>query len=86
MGGAFLFFNQCKFKNVYHERGGNRVDEYMRVLPHVILPNWLHLPSLVYLVKEGGIKILKGNIAPDGAILKVAGMKRKEFKIIQTFF
>ena len=34
--------------------GGNQVDEYMRVRPHVILPNWLHLPPLVYLVKEGG--------------------------------
>ena len=30
------------------------MDEYMRVRPHVIWPNWLHMPPLVYLVKEGG--------------------------------
>ena len=30
--------------------------------------------------KSGGFAGLKGNLAPDGAILKVAGMKRKEFK------
>jgi dihydroxy-acid dehydratase len=32
------------------------------------------------LSKSGGFAGLKGNLAPDGAILKVAGMKRKEFK------
>ena len=29
---------------------------------------------------SGGFAGLKGNLAPDGAILKVAGMKRKQFK------
>merc|ERR1711981_1154732 len=30
--------------------------------------------------KTGGFVGLKGNLAPDGAIVKVAGMKRKNFK------
>ena len=34
------------------------MDEYMRVRPHVIWPNWLHMPPLVYLVKEGGKTML----------------------------
>ena len=32
------------------------------------------------LSSSGGFAGLKGNLAPDGAILKVAGMKRKKFK------
>ncbi len=32
------------------------------------------------LSKTGGFAGLKGNLAPDGAIVKVAGMKRKNFK------
>jgi dihydroxy-acid dehydratase len=29
---------------------------------------------------DGGVVGLKGNLAPDGAIIKIAGMKRKKFK------
>jgi dihydroxy-acid dehydratase len=31
------------------------------------------------LASSGGLKVLKGNLCPDGALLKVAGLKRLEF-------
>ena len=40
----------CCMIVMYTSQGGNGVDEYMRACPHVILPNWPHLASLVYLV------------------------------------
>jgi dihydroxy-acid dehydratase len=34
------------------------------------------LPITKSLSKTGGVKILKGNLAPDGAVIKVAGLKK----------
>ncbi len=38
------------------------------------------LPASKPLSKTGGVKILKGNLAPDGAVIKVAGLKKLTHK------
>ena len=35
---------------------------------------------------DGGLAVLKGNLAPDGALLKVAGLKARAFEGIARVF
>lgn len=49
--------------------------------------NVIHSPQNPY-SKEGGIVVLKGNLAPEGAVLKTLGMKESMFKFkgsVKTF-
>ena len=44
------------------------------------------LPIQKPLSKTGGVKILKGNLAPDGAVIKVAGLKKLFHKGLARIF
>ena len=43
-------------------------------------------PSTIALRPDGGLAVLKGNLAPDGALLKVAGLKARAFEGIARVF
>ncbi|MHA1311941.1 MAG: dihydroxy-acid dehydratase [Candidatus Helarchaeota archaeon] len=79
-GGVYSLMNELKpvlnltVPLVIGGKLGDRINEY-KVLNREIIREFKSPIS-----KEGGIIVLKGNLAPEGALIKVSGLSSKMFK------
>jgi dihydroxy-acid dehydratase len=58
---------------------GKTIEENLKDVEFSTNQDVFYSPSKP-LNQNGGVKVLKGNLAPDGAIVKIAGLKKLQFK------